>query len=59
MRLAKITVQVNMRHHLLFILSTFVLVNNGISIASAQENKPTTQEKYEYPPEVSKTFMKG
>ncbi len=59
MRLAKITNQVNMRHHLLFILSTFVLVNSGISIASAQESKPATQEKYEYPQEVSKTFMKG
>lgn len=48
-----------MRHHLLFILSTIVLTLNGISIASAEETKPANQEKYEYPQEVIKTFMKG
>jgi hypothetical protein len=48
-----------MRHHLLFILSTFILASNGISIASAEENKPANQEKYEYPQEVTRTFMKG
>ena len=36
-----------------------ILVSSGISIASAEENKPISQEKYEYPQEVTKTFMKG
>lgn len=47
-----------MRHYLLAI-TTFALVVSGISVASAEENKPTNQEKYEYPQEVTKTFLKG
>jgi hypothetical protein len=47
-----------MRHYLLA-LTTFVLAVSGISMAGAEENKPTTQEKYEYPQEVTRTFMKG
>ncbi|PZO37756.1 MAG: hypothetical protein DCF19_17980 [Pseudanabaena frigida] len=51
-----------MRHHLILVLSTFVLAGTGISMAAAEENKPNNpvkQEKYEYPQEVIKTFMKG
>lgn len=48
-----------MRHYLLLSLSTLALASNGISMAWAEENKPVTQEKYEYPQEVIKTFMKG
>jgi hypothetical protein len=48
-----------MRHHLLLSLSTIVLASSSISIAWAEESAPVNQEKYEYPQEVSKTFMKG
>ncbi|MBD2315703.1 hypothetical protein [Phormidium tenue] len=48
-----------MRHHLLLSLSTIVLASSSISIAWAEESPPVNQEKYEYPQEVSKTFMKG
>ena len=47
-----------MRYYL-FALTTFVLAVSGISMAGAEENKPATQEKYEYPQEVTRTFMKG
>jgi hypothetical protein len=47
-----------MRHYLLA-LTTFVLSVAAISMAGAEENKPANQEKYEYPQEVAKTFMKG
>jgi hypothetical protein len=58
MRPATITNQVNMRHYL-FALTTLVLAVSGISMAGAEENKPANPEKYEYPQEVTKTFMKG
>ncbi|OYQ64878.1 hypothetical protein B9G53_09615 [Pseudanabaena sp. SR411] len=48
-----------MRHHLILSLSTFILVSSGISISLAEESQPVNQEKYEYPQEVIKTFMKG
>lgn len=49
----------NMRPHLLLCLSPFFLVSSGLSIAYAEEIKPASQEKYTYPQEVIKTFMKG
>ncbi len=49
-----------MRHRLFLFLSTFLLINSGISTAvNSQETPNPTQEKYEYPQEVVKTFMKG
>ena len=49
----------NMRPHLLLCLSPFFVVSSGLSIAYAEEIKPASQEKYTYPQEVIKTFMKG
>jgi hypothetical protein len=48
-----------MRHHLFLLFSIFVLSISRISIAWADESKTINQEKYEYPQEVIKTFMKG
>ncbi|NUN65485.1 hypothetical protein HCU40_12170 [Pseudanabaena biceps] len=52
-----------MCHRLLLSLSTFLLISSGIAGVYAEENKPiqqdVKQEKYEYPQEVGKTFMKG
>ena len=48
-----------MRHHLILSLSTIALASSSISIAWAEESRPVNQEKYEYPQEVIKTFMKG
>lgn len=50
---------INMRPHLLLCLSPFFIVSSGLSIAYAEEIKPASQEKYTYPQEVIKTFMKG
>ena len=49
----------NMRPHLLLCLSPFFVVSSGLSMAYAEEIKPASQEKYTYPQEVIKTFMKG
>jgi len=40
-------------------LSTFLCVNSGITALYAQDNQPAKPEKYEYPQEVVRTFMKG
>ncbi|MBD2176119.1 hypothetical protein H6F42_04190 [Pseudanabaena sp. FACHB-1998] len=49
-----------MRHRLFLSLSTFLLVSSSISAAvNSQETQTPKQEKYEYPQEVVKTFMKG
>ncbi|MEA5485967.1 MULTISPECIES: hypothetical protein [Pseudanabaena] len=48
-----------MRHHLVLSLSTLVLASSGISMSWAEESQPVKQEKFEYPQEVIKTFMKG
>lgn len=48
-----------MRHHLILSLSTLILASNGIPMSWADEIQPVKQEKFEYPQEVIKTFMKG
>ncbi len=49
-----------MRHRLFLSLSTFLLVSSSISAAvNSQETQTPKPEKYEYPQEVTKTFMKG
>ena len=48
-----------MRHHLFLSLNIFILNISLIPIAYAEEVKPASQEKYTYPQEVIKTFMKG
>jgi len=45
-----------MRHYLILSLSTIMLLGNAVS---AEEKKPVKPEKYEYPQEVVRTFMKG
>ncbi|PZU93750.1 MAG: hypothetical protein DCE90_15760 [Pseudanabaena sp.] len=45
-----------MRQYLTLSLSAIMLLGNAVS---AEEKKPVKPEKYEYPQEVVRTFMKG